>query len=579
MGERLKSRLIDMATLLKLAKLAQRELTKRTRDERVEGVISKIVNLLAHDKPLAEAIGFAVAGRKLIYVPDSILNEINALSDRPLHGHSSYLKDRSGAECLWIGMKGERTHLDPVSNVIRRKSLSISYCNASWYCLHLLESPIYQASLVDQHAVSLCEEMYEYYGVSLNPNMHAYSNMPEWHSLLSFLFHNPPVKLSLSNDLLYFANVYHPVTITQHVSNGLNSDSLMLCTYNSDTEWVQFVAPYLYSRRLCVEYSNRYFTLVRLSKWQGILRLFKGSNDRRKKVNNLISNTFEAIRTNRSSDPVFRPEFASNVSSSANMLSSICTAEDIESFEYKSIIQNVLKEQVRYHRKQWEHVFIVKHLQDKARLPGSRGLGFGVGKEPLSSLFASFGSKILATDLPTSSSDSEIWNSTSQYSSSLSDLYIERLINHDEFIRHCTYQPLDMNDFGAIPSSYDFHWSSCVIEHIGSKKAAFSFLVESASRLNPGGLAVHTTELCMQPDNRGIDQPGCCVFTVEDLEVLSLTLEDADIGCRLKPLVISQSAHPLNYHIDTPPYSDDLHLRLLLLGIFVTSVGLIIEKE
>ena len=44
------------------------------------------------------------------------------------------------------------------------------------------------------------------------------------------------------------------------------------------------------------------------------------------------------------------------------------------------------------HRKLWELVFISQTLQELGKLePGGRGLGFGVGREPLSSYFAKRG--------------------------------------------------------------------------------------------------------------------------------------------------------------------------------------------
>ena len=40
-----------------------------------------------------------------------------------------------------------------------------------------------------------------------------------------------------------------------------------------------------------------------------------------------------------------------------------------------------------------------------------------------------------------------------------------------------------MNDYGSIPDGYDFHWSSCVIEHLGGIRKALDFVLESVERL------------------------------------------------------------------------------------------------
>src|SRR5271166_3262581 len=42
-----------------------------------------------------------------------------------------------------------------------------------------------------------------------------------------------------------------------------------------------------------------------------------------------------------------------------------------------------------FHRKVWEQVFICQSLWERGAIrPGARGLGFGVGREPLSAYFA-----------------------------------------------------------------------------------------------------------------------------------------------------------------------------------------------
>lgn len=56
--------------------------------------------------------------------------------------------------------------------------------------------------------------------------------------------------------------------------------------------------------------------------------------------------------------------------------------------------------QLRQHRKLWEYVFITQALWERGALrPDSRGLGFGVGTEPMAALFASEGCEIVGTDM------------------------------------------------------------------------------------------------------------------------------------------------------------------------------------
>src|SRR5688572_30646700 len=59
-----------------------------------------------------------------------------------------------------------------------------------------------------------------------------------------------------------------------------------------------------------------------------------------------------------------------------------------------------LREKPVFLRKQWEYVYIAQALHERGYLKdGARGLGFGVGTEPLADLFASMGCHILGTDL------------------------------------------------------------------------------------------------------------------------------------------------------------------------------------
>ena len=54
----------------------------------------------------------------------------------------------------------------------------------------------------------------------------------------------------------------------------------------------------------------------------------------------------------------------------------------------------------KLHRKQWEFVYILRMLEVHGMLePGKRGLGFGVGREPLVATIAAHGPSLLAPDL------------------------------------------------------------------------------------------------------------------------------------------------------------------------------------
>ena len=76
---------------------------------------------------------------------------------------------------------------------------------------------------------------------------------------------------------------------------------------------------------------------------------------------------------------------------------------------------------VMLHRKMWEWLFICQALSERDMLrPGRRGLGFGVGREPLVPLFAALGCEIVATDLEPDRAQEAGWTATGdEYSGGL----------------------------------------------------------------------------------------------------------------------------------------------------------------
>src|SRR5580692_7951047 len=66
--------------------------------------------------------------------------------------------------------------------------------------------------------------------------------------------------------------------------------------------------------------------------------------------------------------------------------------------------------EVMLHRKMWEWLFIAEALRERGMLAaGRRGLGFGVGLEPLVALFAAEGCTVVATDLAPSAAAEAGW--------------------------------------------------------------------------------------------------------------------------------------------------------------------------
>lgn len=230
---------------------------------------------------------------------------------------------------------------------------------------------------------------------------------------------------------------------------------------------------------------------------------------------------------------------------------------------------------VMLHRKMWEWLFICQALAERSMLePGRRGLGFGVGKEPLVALFAALGCQVVATDLPADRARDAGWVDTIQYSGGLEGLNDHALCPPADFAQRVRYRNVDMNDIPADLEGFDFTWSSCAFEHLGDLAAGTAFVVEQLRCLRPGGVAVHTTELNLSSDERTVEAGSTVLFRRRDLDELAGRLRR--LGCRIT-LDLTEGETPADRHVDAPPFSD-IHLRTTLGEFVTTSVGLIIEK-
>jgi hypothetical protein len=228
------------------------------------------------------------------------------------------------------------------------------------------------------------------------------------------------------------------------------------------------------------------------------------------------------------------------------------------------------------HRKMWEWLFICQALFERGRLEeGRRGLGFGVGREPLVALFAGLGCEVVATDLDPEQARAAGWTDTGEeYTGGLEGLNDHGLCPPGEFARRVTYRYVDMNHVPGDLRGFDFTWSSCAFEHLGDLGAGTEFIVEQMRCLAPGGVAVHTTELNVSSDERTVESGATVLYRRRDIEALAVRLRRLGyhIECNL-----SEGDSPADRHVDVPPFTD-IHLRTSLGEFTTTSVGLVIEK-
>jgi len=232
---------------------------------------------------------------------------------------------------------------------------------------------------------------------------------------------------------------------------------------------------------------------------------------------------------------------------------------------------------VMVHRKMWEWLFISEALAERGMLgPGRRGCGFGVGREPLVALFASLGCRLVATDLEPDRAMAAGWTDTgNEYAGDLARLNDHNLCDERSFLDRVSYRYVDMTEIPDDLVGFDFTWSSCALEHLGSLAAGVDFVIAQMRCLSPGGVAVHTTELNVSSDDETVESGATVLYRRRDIVALADRLRR--LGYRIT-LDLTGGDSPADEHVDLPPYSDT-HLRTRLGEHTTTSVALIIERK
>ena len=244
---------------------------------------------------------------------------------------------------------------------------------------------------------------------------------------------------------------------------------------------------------------------------------------------------------------------------------------------------------VIFHRKLWELTYLLQALHENGLLvPGSRGLGFGVGEEPIPSFLAAQGVAVTMTDLASDAAQASGWAATSQHAAGLDQAFHPHLVERATFDRLVEFRTADMTAIPADLAGYDFCWSICALEHLGSIERGLAFVENAMATLRPGGLAVHTTEFNIDPRGVTIDNWPTVLFGRQHLLALAERLHAA--GHQVAPLDFDFGDGPLDRFIDLPPWSHDLpaewqrwvgqpaHLKVALDGFVSTCFGLVIRK-
>lgn len=257
--------------------------------------------------------------------------------------------------------------------------------------------------------------------------------------------------------------------------------------------------------------------------------------------------------------------------------STLCRQESFEA-PYFSYWTQRLAMVLNYHRKTWEFVFIGQSLEERGVLvPGARGLGFGVGQETLPAYLASIGCQIVGTDMAADLAETAGWIATSEHAAGREAMRRSEICPDAVFDAAVAFRTCDMNAIPADLTGFDFCWSACALEHLGSIELGLRFILNSVDCLKPGGWAIHTTEFNLDSNDDTVDNGGTVLFRRRDFEDLAVRL--AEKGCELAPFDYNPGHGPIDRYVDLPPYLVEPHLKLALEGYAATSVGLIIHKK
>lgn len=229
------------------------------------------------------------------------------------------------------------------------------------------------------------------------------------------------------------------------------------------------------------------------------------------------------------------------------------------------------------HRKLWEWCAIAQALEERDMLrPGRQGIGFAVGQEPLTAAFAARGVSVLATDGPDAG---RYWGPSDQHAGSAAAVFRPALIDHARFAERVRFQPVDMRDLAALPAGrFDFLWSACALEHLGSLAAGLTFVAAAMRLLRPGGVAVHTTEYNISSNDTTVESGDNVIYRRRDL------IEFSDLirfyGAAMLPIDFDAGQDDADLAFDVEPYYTHgrPHVKLLLHGFVSTSILLVLRQ-
>ncbi len=261
-----------------------------------------------------------------------------------------------------------------------------------------------------------------------------------------------------------------------------------------------------------------------------------------------------------------------------NLRTQLVTQNQIKSEVYQNWLLEMCEED-RNHRKQWEYVYILQAIKENNLMrQGCKGLGFGVGNEPIAAVLAKHGCQLLATEINIEEKNDKGWVRGRNSKQQLKALNDKGICEAEKFSKLVKFKDVDMNAVPIELRDYDFAWSCCALEHLGSLRHGEDFIFNSLDCIKPGGLAIHTTEFT-SAKNSTIES-GFSVF-YRKKDVINLAERVLSAGHEIS-LNLTRGRRKFDWYFDIPPYRDINHIKLLITKnwkfLLTTSIGIIIRK-
>jgi hypothetical protein len=208
---------------------------------------------------------------------------------------------------------------------------------------------------------------------------------------------------------------------------------------------------------------------------------------------------------------------------------------------------------------------------------GTRGLGFGCGREPLVAVMASRGCEIVAADLEIGQAGWKGRIGTGRHARTSADLNERGLCDPELFRQRVSLRVESVGRLSPDLDGFDFLWSNGAVDHLGSLHDGIEFVVGAMRCLKPGGLAIHTMGFNLTSNYTTLESRDLALFRRCDVEALADRL--ARDGHAVAPLSFNAGSGPLDRYVDLPPYRPEPHLRLRLERYVATSFGLIVRRK